>query len=351
MARSLSRGGKPTQSLRTQIGAGTLTDPWPTLNLVQGTGMSLSLSNNTSQKRADLTIAASGASAAITVLDAGSTATQINTALTNFNIVYLKAGNYSIGGTQIAIPTGKALIGISPSSSQPLFGTTVPVTLASTLTSGTIVSMGQGTTLMNIVIDGPNSGTSTGVTASSGSCTIENVSVQQTLGNGFEVSLSGGTRMENCVAIDCGTGFNLDGGGLASDMVTDVSYCYAFSCNSHGFSIDSSDGTVYHIALSGCVARANGGNGFGVGSMGGSGTMVIMGCHSYSNTGDGFNVIGPGHTTIMGCHAYDNTGNGFDVPTNSSLRNLLHSNIAYNNTAGNYVIGTAWSNTGNATGS
>jgi len=51
-----------------------------------------------------------------TILPSGSTVAQINTALTDYDVVYLEAGTYTMGGTPIAIGTGKALIGLGDSS-------------------------------------------------------------------------------------------------------------------------------------------------------------------------------------------------------------------------------------------
>ena len=51
-----------------------------------------------------------------TILPAGSTPAQINTALADYDVVYLEPGTYTMGATPIAIPSGKALIGLGDSS-------------------------------------------------------------------------------------------------------------------------------------------------------------------------------------------------------------------------------------------
>jgi len=47
-----------------------------------------------------------------TILPAGSTPAQINTALTDYDVVYLEYGNYNMGSTQLTVPIGKKLIGL-----------------------------------------------------------------------------------------------------------------------------------------------------------------------------------------------------------------------------------------------
>jgi hypothetical protein len=49
---------------------------------------------------------------AFIVLMATSTASDINTALNNYDVVYLEPGTYSMGSTQVSVPSGKKLIGL-----------------------------------------------------------------------------------------------------------------------------------------------------------------------------------------------------------------------------------------------
>lgn len=54
-----------------------------------------------------------GAGLTYVVLPSGSSASDINTALGSYDVVYLEAGTYSLGSTGITIPSGKKLAGVS----------------------------------------------------------------------------------------------------------------------------------------------------------------------------------------------------------------------------------------------
>jgi hypothetical protein len=288
--------------------------------------------------------------AGITVLETTSTAAQINTALSTYQIVYLKPGNYGALSTTITIPDDKALIALSAG---PQDGGSYGALFQPSITSS-IITMGRGSRLEGVSIIASGAGavdliniaggpgwsivrncfikatswTGRIIDASNSQPLLENIGIYCTKSGSVPVidySHSTGSNEARCAAEMRNIRIELSGGagtriGIEVSDGTIFENCYVTGPGSHGFSIG---GQFRNTSMFGCVATGCGGNGFN--HAGGGTWIIVSGCLSRSNTGIGFNFPSGGGTVT-----------GF-----------LLGNRSDTNGGGNYTIGAAICNVGN----
>jgi hypothetical protein len=105
-----------------------------------------------------------------TVLAAGSTVAEINTALTNFNIVYLAPGSYPVtlgAGSQITIPDGKTLRGLNVVDPSVNDANTATFTFSGVATSLSVISF-AGTGWVSDLFFNGSGGTWSAVSSNNG---------------------------------------------------------------------------------------------------------------------------------------------------------------------------------------
>lgn len=292
-------------------------------------------------------------SANVTVLEAGSTAPQINTALTNYSIVYLKPGSYGTLSAAITIPANKALIALSGGPQDGLaYGA-----LMSWNSTSSMFSVGNGGRIEGLSITASAAGTGGLLTFSGSAWTIvkncqisaptwtgriidaqfsmlhlENIGIVDLPKTGTAPAIhwspTAGSNEGRCSAIirNVRVEFSVSGSGFREGiLVADgaiIETCWVSSAGSHGFQLSEN---------------------FRVGS--------VTACRATSCGGDGFKHSSPGPwLAVTGCQATGNAGIGFNFPfgiSGSTLRGALIGNAANTNTGGNFTIGSGYVNVGN----
>ncbi len=284
------------------------------------------------------------------VLETTSTTAQINTALSTYQIVYLKPGNYPTQSGQITIPADKSLIALSAG---PQDGTSYGAVLSGNQSS-TFVSVGRGSTMSGIAINAGGVGGAPLVSFSGGSgwskitncffrgpswssyiidatpaaLLLENIGILVTKNGSVaavRVTHTSGSNEGRCsnslrnirVEFSGGAGSRI---GIQVSDGTIFENCYVTGAGSHGFSISEQ---FRPTSMFGCVATGCGGNGFHHAS---SGIWIA----------------------VYGCLARSNTGIGFNFPFGGTVIGSIVGNRADTNTGGNYTIGPAYNSQGNA---
>jgi parallel beta-helix repeat protein len=245
------------------------------------------------------------------ITDGAADQTEVNAAITTAysrggGIVYLQAQSFSLTG-QIIMKPGVALVGLSRSGT---------ILFMSTDYSNAVVSIDGASNckISDLTIDG-NSGvisatsgdnTRNGITIS-GACTnvlIENVTAQNTPGNGFyseSSSITSNVLLMNCETDTAGT----RGAYIQSDGVNIIGGHYHDSVYHDGVQFEAcEDG----LAL-GVHAYDNSVKGFEC--QVGASNIEFSNCHSYGNGGAGVEVAnGCTDINISGCYVFNNDGTG-----------------------------------------
>jgi hypothetical protein len=138
-------------------------------------------------------------------MPAGSTVTEINTALTNYSIVYLAPGSYPItlgAGSQITIPDGKTLRGLNV-----LDPKVTDANAATFVYSGTATNLSgilfAGTGWVSDIYFNCNSGTwaavtsGNGIISSSSWCTVERINITGLNNGNYGIQLQKGGRVQD----------------------------------------------------------------------------------------------------------------------------------------------------------
>jgi len=141
-----------------------------------------------------------------TVMPAGSTVAEINTALTNFNIVYLAPGSYPItlgAGSQITIPDGKTLRGLNVVDPNVTDANCATFVYTGTATSLSAILL-SGTGWVSDLYFSCGGGTWTAVTggngiisASSNWCTVERIGITGLNNGNYGIYLQKGGRVKD----------------------------------------------------------------------------------------------------------------------------------------------------------
>lgn len=128
-------------------------------------------------------------------------------------------------------------------------------------------------------------------------------------GIGFDVTTAASICMTNCTAMQCTTGFMLDGvKGTFSD-------CAAIDNTVTGFDIQT-----LHAIFKDCIANGNGDAVRGFYLSDSSADMnTFINCHSVSNTLAGWEIVaGADNNTFAGCSTGGNDGSKVDAGTNNT---------------------------------
>lgn len=276
----------------------------------------------------------------IVVLTSSASAAEINTALTNYRIVYLTPGTYSLGTTIISVPASKQLIGIT--NTDDTVTSTNTVYFTSTRTTSSVISAGAQTTIQGINVVGGGAATSViGIDVAQYGRVIE--CGVTTCGTGIRIQEG---LVSHCHLGNCETVGGIDVNGVDTDSyVTTIEYCSG-NGTSQGAGIRSFDSSTY-LQVVGCRME-NYLTGFDIAA----GTHVnLLHCYSFSNAGDGFSFGGNISSHVFGCWAESNGAWGFDGNFAAAVtRAVFHSNFGRSNTSGNFNMGAFWNQANNVSG-
>lgn len=301
-----------------------------------------------------------GGVSGVTVIEAGSTGVQIQSALNNAanRIVYVKPGTYSgfNGNGGFTIPQGKKLIGLggldrnnaiqgSTSGTDVIFAINVFQGSGSTAR----FTVNAGAVMANILINGSGLSASSGLTGpmvnvlAGGmveNCAVINWNHALVSGAAFQGT---GATFRNCyVYASRGVGFFSQNTDFT--RATHVLECAVRNGNTHGFQVGT--GAVYDN----CSAWDNDGDGFRSNSPGGDDCRWIN-CVSRSNNGDGFNILqGNDGTVLSSCWADGNGAFGFRLGGAVGTRPALVGSGGRANASGNFSFGAGWNNLANWNG-
>lgn len=243
-------------------------------------------------------IAASNAPAAIRqavaaangVVAAGSNDhSTINTALGTYKTVYLTEGTFVFGGS-VPVASAHSVFGS---------GSGTKVTGASGLASSFFTIAADEARVSSLWLDG------TGTTSS-----CHGVDVNVTTSSGFAFGIDACPQLDNLILSNIqGDGVRMQGTVNRSGKLTRV---HVYGAAGRGFYLNSPGGSIDQ-----CAAVSCGSHGFMVDTLGTN--WRITNARAYSNTLDGFYVLGQRHT-LTGVEAQDNKLAGFRlVCTQSNL--------------------------------
>ena len=249
---------------------------------------------------------------------------KMGSAMTAGNIAYIKAATYSItsatanvasGCVTIPAQTASANVGklIGYSSSRGDLGR--PTLQASGISTFSILTVGTGNSVENLIIDGASLVSSRGIVASNGrafNCKVVNCS---------NFGIFNGDALY-CEVTGC-TGAN-NAGIQAVNTFRCVSHDNTSSCN--GFQ-PSGGGSV----CVDCIAYGN-----NIGFTDNSNFVRWINCTSYANASHGFNLstgTGNAGSNLYNCLSYGNTGD--DLHSNTNVQHY-----AYNVFVGKAVVGS-----------
>lgn len=184
-----------------------------------------------------------------------------------------------------------------------------PIIKASSLTSPTLIQLGNANCIECVQIDG-QAGTSTGVIGLN--CIGSNEIVSRCLFTGrASATISGGT----VVFCEMSSAGPLSGGNL-------------FGCVAHG---SSGNGFTSVFSAVNCISYNNTSSGFTIGNLV---IANLINCISYGNTNGFFNG-GSGQGIFINCLAVSNSLFGFTSFTPNTITQFLSHCAAYANTSGN----------------
>lgn len=276
----------------------------------------------------------------IVVLTSSASAAEINTALTNYRIVYLTPGTYSLGTTIISIPAAKQLIGITNTDDIVASGNAVYFT--STRTTSSIIFAGEKCTVQGINVVGGGAATSViGIEMAQYGRVIE--CGVTACGTGIRVQEA---LVSHCHLGDCETVGGIDVNYVdVNDYVTTIEYCSGQG-TSQGAGIRSFDSATF-LQIVGC-RMDNYLTGYDIA---GANHVNLLHCYAVSNAGDGFSFGGNISSHVFGCWAESNGAWGFDGNWASAVtRAVFHSNFGRSNTSGNFNMGAFWNQANSVSG-
>lgn len=248
------------------------------------------------------------------------------------NIVFIKAGTYTIASATPNIATGCFSAALTPLFIEGYQTTrgdlgTPPLLQASGISTFTVVSNTGGTSsVVNVNVDG---------------ATLTSSRAFLLRGLGFKLQAvnctnSGFVQSTNAVFVRCiGTGCSTAAVFQSGSFVN----CLGYENTIGAFNLATGASAI------GCIADSNSGaavDGFTVSS------GTALNCVSYNNGRDGFRN---NNGIVQNCIAETNTGVG--INNNNTGGNVLVNNATYNNTGGGITVGTGKQNmnTGAVTGS
>ena len=220
---------------------------------------------------------------------------------------------------------------------------------ASGVTSVTVVTVGNHTSILNIKVDGQSKSTILGF--SFGRTEAYKCTAQNCTNGGF----SAGFGLVACLATGCSTvaAFTLQGAyrceaygnsvaGFVANSSSGISLVQCLSYSNSGASSDGFSSTALNFQIVGCTAYGNGRDGF---RLTGSDAILPIDCVAEGNTGFGFNLSSATLTCIrINCAAYNNTGGAtsgtlqrdflFVTGTATFFVDAANGNFALNNKAG-----------------
>jgi parallel beta-helix repeat protein len=295
-----------------------------------------------------LVVAASNASAlskatADYVCDGVSDQTEIKAALAALpavgGTVQLSEGTFTIDGQITTAKSGSHLRGMSQ------YATTI-YAANSAGSNVSLVNLGHAyCTLSDLVIDGnktANAGRTSQIcwNVAAANCTIQNVTAQNSAGNGTGMSAVAGCRFINCQVNSAAfVGFLVDGAGTPPTMVVGCSASgnsaggfyilgtntHLVGCHAYGNTTGFQSDTTAPTSFSGCVATGNSTYGFATSF----GSVAILGCHVVGAIG-AYGVFingGSGHT-VHGCRIQDNGGYGIHVANAAHGTSIIGNHIS-----------------------
>lgn len=287
---------------------------------------------------ADTLINTKGTSISQYFLPLDATVAELNSALSNHNIVYLLPGTYSnTFNSVITIPTGKALIGsFGKINTAIASGTSHVLTLG---TSG-YISMGSNSSIQGVELRVTGRSLGVGIVNLTSGCSAIGVGTYVTSGtmsdSHFRISGAQGFTIRDCMArgstLGAGAGFFVTTAGNDQTNIIEnclaqqtaigfdvaghlrVTNCTSVSTTSHGFELNFGN---THLIIEGCMANGTSGAGHGFRAA----TAATLGyaakihnCHVKSSSGDGFNLTvgGPSSHQFVGCTADTSSITGSD---------------------------------------
>lgn len=290
-----------------------------------------------------------------TVLETTATATDINTALSTYKIVYLKRGTYPLLTTTIQMPTDTALVCLS-SGPDGTIGT--GSALFQVNSDITCFNMQGGNRIEGIAIQSSHAGTQNVITAGgSGSFQIIKrcyFNLSAWTGRIISSELGGVLHLEDVGIHDVvRTGSqpciknrpSISSNSAVAATFKNVQITFASSGAGSRQGIFSQDGATFIN----CHIRYASSHGFDFQENGSNTTLV--GCSAVQCVGNGFehsNTSNPYFLSILGCNARLNTGKGFNLPFGTAtVIGTIVGSVAQTNTGGN-TVNAAYLNSGNA---
>lgn len=263
--------------------------------------------------------------------------TAANVGLVTGNIIWQKAGTYSITSATINISGGCPSIAVRVKweGYQTTRGDlgTKPVLQASGISTATLFTFSASAGIVkNIVVDGAGLTAIRGISLPSGSFAYRC--------GGINCTNSAFSAAASMILESYATGCSTQIAFLASGSSTIYASCIAYDNTIGGFSLGG-NGTAIR-----CIADSNTGaasDGFLLSSI-----TAVFNCVAYGNGRDGFRVNSANSVSIENCIAESNTGFGFLITGGGALQLLLYC-ATFGNTGGT-VSGTFDPNTGFVTG-
>lgn len=244
--------------------------------------------------------------------------------LVSGNIIYIKAGTYSITSASTNISGGcfssSVLVVIQGYQTTRNDLGTAPLLQASGISTFTLISSTNGdSSLYNIDVDGASLTSSRGIAARG---VVYKCSAINCTNNGFFESTS--TLFLRCTATGCSTQPAFLNGFCI--------FCIAYNNTVTGFSQNTaSRGYCF------CIADSNSGassDGFFIDGAG----DFILGCDAYNNGRDGIR-LNEDAVSAINCICETNAGNGIILPAAQDSVLLLN-NATFNNSSGGIDVGT-----------
>jgi hypothetical protein len=240
------------------------------------------------------------------------------------NIVYIKAGTYTISSATIGA-VGGTFSSVGNTYIEGYNATrgdlgTAPLMQASGISAFTVfIAGGGGSTIVNVNMDGAGLGTSRGINTGG---TVYKCKAENFTNNAFTTSST--STCYFCEATGCSTNEPYDQVNAVACIAHDNTVtgyaigagCFFFNCISESNSGASSDG----VAFSASATRS-----------------ACVNCVAYNNGRDGFRCDGDA-VFVINCIAEDNAGWGFNDLNQASL--LFDCCAGFSNTSGEITIGT-----------
>lgn len=248
--------------------------------------------------------------------------------LVSGNIIYIKAGTYTIASATINIATGcfsSSLTILQLQGYQTTRGDlgTAPLLQASGISTFTVItSTGGSSSIININIDGASLTSSRAFVCRA---IVYQCSVMNCTNSAFNESIS--TLFSKCTATGCSTVSPFLSGNFLN--------CIAYDNTIAGFTLASRN-------VNRCISDSNSGatsDGF---IISGSDPISIINCVAYNNGRDGFRNGNSNGVMLNNCIGESNAG--FGINNQSNVDVILLNNATYNNTSGGISLGAGKAN-------